>query len=151
MKHAGGRPPLYDSPEKMQDVIDEYFAECDNRIKEIHTKEGDSVGVNVPEPYTMSGLAYALGMSRQTVIDYKNKDEFLDTIKRARARVERDVERRLMEGTTGAAGPIFNLKNNFSWRDKSEVESSGEITHKFEDMDDEELERAIKARQDKLA
>lgn len=119
-----GRPPKYKTPEEMQVVIDEYFAECDNRLKEIHTKEGDSVAVCIPEPYTMSGLAYALDMSRQALLEYNKKDQFLVTIKRARARVERDVERRLLEGTVGAAGPIFNLKNNFGWKDKSEIENT---------------------------
>lgn len=35
--------------------------------------------------------------------------------------------------------------------DKLEVESSGEITHKYEELTDEELDRAIKARQDRLS
>lgn len=119
-----GKPLIFKTVEELQAAVDQYFDECDNRMKEIHTKEGEAVAITVPEPYTMSGLAYALGISRQTLIDYENRDEYVDTIKRARARVERDVERRLLEGTSGAAGPIFNLKNNFGWKDKKELEAT---------------------------
>lgn len=34
--------------------------------------------------------------------------------------------------------------------DKLEVDNTGEITHKYEDMTDEQLEQAIKARQDRI-
>jgi len=121
MSAPNGRPPKFKTVKDMQTAIDDYFDECDNRIKEIHTKEGDGFAITVPEPYTMAGLAYALDMSRQALIDYTHKDGFLDAIKKARARVERDVERRLMEGQN-QTGAIFNLKNNFGWRDKTEID-----------------------------
>ena len=101
-----GRPPKFASVDDMQNAIDSYFAEC--RVED--------------KPCTMSGLAYALDLSRQALLDYANKDEFLDAIKRARQKVEIDVERRLMSGSA-VAGAIFNLKNNFGWRDKTEVEN----------------------------
>ncbi len=85
--NKGGRPPIFSDPEEMAQAIDEYFAECDNRIKEIHTKEGDAVGVTVPEPYTMSGLAYAIGMDRDTLLAYSTKDKFSGTVKRAKNKV----------------------------------------------------------------
>jgi hypothetical protein len=68
----------------------------------------------------MSGLARRLGMSRRTLVDYANKDEFLLTIKEARNRVEEDVESRMNEKHTFTPGLIFNAKNNFDWKDKSE-------------------------------
>lgn len=37
------------------------------------------------------------------------------------------------------------------WRDKTEIENSGEITHKFEELDDDALNRAIKAREDRIS
>lgn len=47
---------------------------------------------------------------------------------------------------------IFWLKNRRKeiWRDKHEVDNTGEVTHKWEEMDDEQLDRAIKARQDSV-
>lgn len=38
---------------------------------------------------------------------------------------------------------IFNMKNRFNWRDKQDVEHSGQINHA--DMTEEELERRIAA------
>ena len=73
----------------------------------------------------MSGLALALGVDRKTLLTYSKKDEFLPTIKEAKERVHQDVETRLME--KNATGAIFNLKNNFDWKDKSEVEGEHKL------------------------
>lgn len=119
-----GRPPKFKTPEEMQKAIDKFFDDCDNRIKQIITKRGDLIDTVVPAPYTMSGLAMALGMSRQALVTYSHKDTFLDTIRAARSRCEKDIENRLME-TTNQTGAIFVLKNNFGWRDQLDLEHSG--------------------------
>lgn len=124
-KHAGGRPPLYKTPEEMQVIIDEYFQWCDDRAVKIWDDAKKSeIMISSPAPYTMSGLARRLGMSRQTLIDYKNKDEFVDAIKKARDRVEEDIEIRMNEKHTFTPGLIFNAKNNFGWKDKTEVDTN---------------------------
>jgi len=122
MTHPGGRPKLYDSPEQLQADIEEYFTNCDNRLVQGYDDKTNSQFAYIsPEPYTMSGLALALGMDRKSLLNYSKDEKFFPAIKAARNRVESDVERRLMEGkaTTGA---IFNLKNNFDWKDKSETD-----------------------------
>ena len=48
------RPKLYDSKEQMEKIINAYFESCDEKEK----------------PYTMSGLANALEMCRQSLINY---------------------------------------------------------------------------------
>ena len=65
-----GRPMKYKSVKAMQNDIDNYFKECDASGR----------------PYTVSGLAYALGTNRQTLLNYEENEEFFDTIKRAKAR-----------------------------------------------------------------
>lgn len=102
-KHPGGRPPKYKTVEEMQVKIDRYFLDCDK----------DN------EPYTVTGLALALDMSRQDLINYSNKEEFFDTIKRAKMKVENYLEKRLINDTS-TSGIIFNLKNNYGWKDKQE-------------------------------
>lgn len=122
-KNPVGRPLAFDSQEELQAKIDEYFAHCDNRIKEVYNKElGDHITISNPEPYTMGGLGVFLGVDRQTILNYEKKDEYFGTIKAARARVEADVERRMNDKETFTPGLIFNAKNNFGWKDKSEVD-----------------------------
>lgn len=104
---AGGRPLKYKSVKTMQTDIDKYFKECDASGR----------------PYTVSGLAYALGTNRQTLINYEGKDEFVDTIKRAKARIELFNEELLYNKDVSTTGVIFNLKNNYGWKDKQEIEA----------------------------
>lgn len=102
-----GRPMKYNSVDDMQRDIDEYFAECDENGK----------------PYTVSGLAYALGTTRRTLLDYEDKDGFSHTIKKAKAKIERFNEEMLYAKDVSTAGVIFNLKNNYGWKDKQEIEA----------------------------
>lgn len=126
-----GRPLKYKTVAELQKAIDEYFDYCDNRSKSMYVKEmGDNIQISDPAPYTMSGLALALGIDRKTLLSYSYKDIFSPHVKAARNRVEQDVETRLMEGRN-QAGAIFNLKNNFDgWKDKTEVDNnhSGEVS-----------------------
>jgi hypothetical protein len=77
-------------------------------------------------PYTITGLALALHTTRDLLIDYEDKDEFSDTIKEAKAKCHMYAEIALYGGS--ATGPIFSLKNNYGWKDKSEqdITSNGE-------------------------
>ena len=120
-KHAGGRPLAFKSVEELQTKIDEYFAYCDNKTKEIHSdKLGDMV-VPDPEPYALSGLAVWLGVDRRTLLNYESKDEFFPTIKQAKSRVEADLERRMNHKDTFTPGLIFNVKNNFGWIEQPQM------------------------------
>lgn len=108
-----GRPPKYTSVEEVQAIIDDYFT------TDAYVGEGDNRQY-IP---TMAGLAYALDLSRQGLLEYSNKDEFSDAIKRARHKIEIALEQRL--AGQAVTGTIFNLKNNFGWRDKTEQELTG--------------------------
>ena len=118
-----GRPLKYTSVEDMQRDIDKYFAECDEQKR----------------PYTVSGLAYALGTNRQTLINYEEKSEFIDTIKSAKAKIERFNEEMLYSKDISTVGVIFNLKNNYGWKDKQEIEADvkNDVTINIELSDDE--------------
>jgi len=69
---------------------------------------------------TMSSLAVALGLSRNTLVEYSKKDAFHDAIKEAKILVEASQEDHLLNGKN-QVGSIFSLKNNFAWRDDKEV------------------------------
>ena len=75
------------------------------------------------KPFTVSGLAFALNMTRETLLDYqKNKnDEFSDIIMRAKQMCEIYAEERLYD-KDGANGAKFVLSNNYArWSAKSEI------------------------------
>jgi len=127
MSNPVGRPLRFKTADELQAVVDEYFDWCNNRTKSVFIKDmGDNIEVSNPAPYTMSGLARRIGLSRQALSEYGHRDEFGDTIVEARNRVQEDIETRLME-TSNQSGAQFNLKNNFGWKDKSEVEVSGDF------------------------
>lgn len=100
-KHAGGRPPMFATPEAMQTAIDAYFVE----------KTRDE------KPFTVCGLALYIGFcSRQSLFEYGNKPEFTDIIKAAKSKIEEQLEENLHG--PGCTGSIFNLKANYGWRDQ---------------------------------
>ncbi|WP_333664712.1 terminase small subunit [Desulfobacter postgatei] len=105
-----GRPMMWPDPEALDIAIAEYFADCDER----------------GAPYTIPGLAYSLGfIDRRALIAYAGRPEFSDTIKRARARIERQRVENLVAGNGSTPGQIFDLKNNFGYADKIESTISG--------------------------
>ena len=95
-----GRPRKYKTVDKLNEAIDNFFA---NRDKE-------------EKPYTITGLAYALGFdSRQSIYDYIDRnDDFSYIVKRATLFIEDTVEQRLFGNNS--SGSMFWLKNR-GWRD----------------------------------
>ena len=132
-KTAVGRPPKYNSKEEIQEKVDCYFESCEGKVlkdddgKVILDKYGQPIIVG-SRPPTMTGLALALGFnSRQSLLNYEAKKEFLDTITRAKAKVEQYTEERLFD-RDGANGAKFSLTNNFKgWNEKTEVAVSGSL------------------------
>lgn len=103
MRKRTGRPKKYTKKEEIEGKIEEYFNNCD-----IHNK-----------PYTVTGLGLALDMSRQDLINYSKDKEFFDTIKKAKLKIENYLEEHLVTDSS-VTGIIFNLKNNYNWKDKQE-------------------------------
>jgi len=109
-----GRPLKFATPELLQEKIEAYFKKCEDKGE---------------KPF-ITELAYYLDTSRETLCNYEEKEPYFDTIKRAKMRCELELERNLIEGKVNPTGSIFNLKNNYGWRDKTEVENEhkGEMT-----------------------
>lgn len=139
-----GRPPMYNTKEEIQEKIDAYFEECKGTV--LTDKDGvlmlDKYGMPIvinAKPLTITGLAIALGFnSRQTLLNYQDKEEFMDTITRAKAIVEQYAEERLFD-KDGANGAKFSLANNFEgWKEKQQIEADvkGKTEIKIELVDD---------------
>ena len=133
-----GRPLMYKTKEELQEKIDAYFEVCKGRVLTdddgipYRDKNGIPIFIEVRPP-TITGLALALGFaSRQALLNYEGREEFNDTITRAKSRVECYAEERLFD-KDGANGAKFNLANNFKgWKEKQEID--GKIGFKLEDM-----------------
>ena len=124
-----GRPPKYTTVEEVEEIIEEYF-KTDAIVTE---------GENKHFRPTVSGLAYALNLSRQGLLEYQGKEAFSDTIKRAKQRVHMTLEQKLYGNSV--TGLIFNLKNNFGWKDATETTHAGSVG--YHDVTEEELDRRI--------
>lgn len=126
-----GRPKKFNSAEEMQEKIDNYFSSC-FIIK--YDDEGNIAEMKRIRAWTMSGLADALDMSRQSLINYSKDDEFFDTITRARRKIEIYNEE-MIYSKEKYNGARFSLENNFGWKENKSVEHSGEIkTKRLEDL-----------------
>lgn len=116
---AGGRPLKFESVKELDDKIEEYFKKTpDTEI-------------------TITGLALALDCDRHTIQDYKERDEFSTSIKKAYLKVENAYERSLRKN--GRTGDIFALKN-FGWQDKQEISAEVDNRNNYERLTDEEID-----------
>lgn len=125
---------LYNLPEidthNPQDVVDrtnEYFSICNK---------------NDMKP-SIAGYAFALGLDRMTVFSIikgkiKRAPSIIDTIKRAQALINAQMEDYMQNGKINPASGIFLMKNNMGYRDETEVVlSPGEVKKSIEELTEE--------------
>jgi len=119
----GGRPLKFKTVKNLEDAIEAYFNSCWKDEYETDSKGHVIVGTDGAlmshkvqiKPYTIGGLAVALKTNRQTLLNYAKRDAYFDTISRARAAIEAYAEESLFTPKI-SSGVIFNLTNNFGWR-----------------------------------
>ncbi len=162
-KNKVGRPLKFKTEKELQKKIDAFFADCDPHIvmqwAMVKKTQKNGKVVMVPErvqavseqvPYTITGLAMALDTTRDTLLDYSKKEEFSDTITRAKIKIHFYAEKTLWDPKC-ANGMAFNLKNNWGWKDQSEVKNiNRDIPTGLEDLTDEELDEYIKQNKAKV-
>jgi hypothetical protein len=169
-KNKGGRPLKFKTAKELQEKIEEYFSSCfkpvyNKRLTDEYRKRTKKISPTpnpveedyewVPEldhegnlvytqetPFTVTGLALHLGTTRDLLLDYEEKEEFSDTIKEAKLKIHQYAEEYLFNGKNQTSA-IFNLKNNWGWKEKSEVIVDTPVT-------DETRERAQDAINDYL-
>jgi len=99
-----GRPLKFKTVKELEDKIDAYFKDTPK------------------DEWTITGLALALDTSRKVLCEYDDKDEYSNTIKKAKLKVENGYEIDLKK--SGRTGSIFALKN-FGWVDKQDLGIGG--------------------------
>ena len=133
-----GRPPKYKSKEEIEEKIEQYFKDCEGHPltdcegNQVYNKWGYPVIVD-KRPPTVTGLALALGFTnRLSLLNYQGKEEFVNTITRAKARVEQYAEERLFD-KDGSGGAQFSLRNNFKgWN--GEQETNADTLEKLDEV-----------------
>ena len=119
-----GKPLMFKTPEILEAKINAYFDYCDNFEIDVPIyKKGVQVGTakeKKPKKYTIAGLARWLDCDRRTLVDYTEREEYLPTLKRAKLRIEEQLEEALYGNSV--TGIIFNLKNNYGWKDEKNLD-----------------------------
>lgn len=108
----------YKTEEQLKKGIDAYFKDCEKR----------------KAPYTMSGLALALGIERKTLVNYAEREMFYSLIKDAKDKVQKQLEENALCGKGNSTFTIFNLKNNYGWTDEQKVETKIQSNGILEDL-----------------
>ena len=105
--------------DNMKIAIENYFETCDQNILTVR-------GEKISEPYTVEGLALALDLTMEGLLNYekaKGYEPFFGTIKKAKLRIQ---GQKVLNGLIGRSNPtitIFDLKNNHGYKDKQEIET----------------------------
>lgn len=106
LAHPGGRPPKFTNVDDLQLLIDNYFNEIEN---------SDEIA-------DIEGMCMRLDISRETLNQYQQKEEFSDAIKRAKTKIFQIKKQMAMKGRLNPIIFIFDAKNNHNYVDKQEIE-----------------------------
>lgn len=141
------RPRKLQDPAKVQKIVDKYFKDCQANVilsgKRVRAK-GETVLIEVTEPFTLTGLALALDVHPDVLTRYTDEDnsqahevqdeteedkenlaDIRSILKRARVKVEQYM---ITQGAVGALEPriiALMLASNFGHSTKEEVKHSG--------------------------
>lgn len=147
-EYSPGRPMKFQDIDELRAMILEYFKNAaphweeqteyidrrDPKSGKIIIEDGKVIQDKVvrkvktrQKPLTVTGLAVALGTSRDVLLDYETTysekyPEFSNTIKEAKEQIKAYAEESLFG--TNTAGVIFSLKNNWGFKDKYETENT---------------------------
>lgn len=150
-----GKAPAY-TPKQLDKAVDDYFKSITRtaplydsvfagkddkgvniyeQVPRLNDKGEQVYGTEYFEHPSIIKLAAYLKVNRDTVWDYSKRDGYGDTIKRAKEKIESYLEDRLYGNNV--TGIIFNLKNNYGWKDRQEIDANINVTKGLEDWLDE--------------
>ena len=131
-----GRPRKFKSNKALKMAIEEYFDKIsytkiatDEDGKELIADSGKPIMMRqFVRPPTVTGLCLHLGIDRSTWQNYCDTEkhpEFAEVTMMAAGIMESYLEEELLIRAK-PQGIIFNLQNNYGWREKNEVKVDGE-------------------------
>ena len=157
-----GAPRSYDTPEKLEKAIGKYFKSITRMVEatemvDTGEKDGDGHKIYAPQPIknslgktvmveqfivppTLWDLCQSLGICESTWENYCDPEkhpEFLGATMRARGRLRAWNQKELLtrEGKN-LKGIIFNLENNYGYREKHDIQHRG-IEEFLQDLGEE--------------
>lgn len=119
-----GRPRIWPTPEDLLKECEAYFEKAKEEKDPIH----------------IEGLCAHLNVARNTLLNYSKAEgfeEYFKVVEWAKGQILSDLVTRSMTGKHNPAGTIFNLKNNYGYTDKTE------INHKLEDKGVKEIKYVL--------
>lgn len=158
-EYKAGRPFKFTDPAELRMNIQAYFDRCDPHLEmqiehtNSWTKEGRALlekreVYTKQEPYLITGLAEALGVTPETLKAYKDPNHYNDTIPEdVRQEIIRSIEdaylkvhkfnERALYSTSTFGGAKFNLTNNFGWQEKIVNENTNkDVSSTLNELDD---------------
>lgn len=132
---AGWRPKIFKTEKELESLIQDYFDSItmdiprtdDIREPVLNNAWEQIIDTEYTSIPSILWLCEYLDIHRSTLIEYEEQKEFSNTIKKAKQRIEKYNAEQLYRKEQ-VTGIIFNLKNNFDWKDKSEVDQKTEHT-----------------------
>lgn len=132
---TAGRPTKY-KPEYPQMLIDFMSGKGEDVIKPI-VVDKEIVEHKLGElPNFFEDFAVKIGVTTSTLAEWRNThQEFSEAYKLCKDIQLSRMVKGSISGAYNSSASIFALKNMAGWRDKQEVEHSGEITLNFDEKD----------------
>lgn len=124
-----GRPRKY-TRKGLREALEHYFRSISRTVaardaagRIIRNDDGEEFRtVEYAVPPSITGLCLRLGIDRSTWQNYCDSRETAELCREARLRIEAYLEQELLTRRKGLQGVIFNLQNNYGWKQKQEVE-----------------------------
>ena len=124
----GGRPKSFKSPKDMAGKIAAWLADAEKRSKQIVTKSGAIVEVNMPAPVLIESFCKFCGITKTTFYEYASKPEYKALTDFVQQSSEEYLVRQCVEGPAGNKAD-FVLKNAFGgeWSDTKTLDFAKDI------------------------
>ena len=123
----GGKPLIYETPEKLQAAVDRYFIYCqgekalDNEGNPIITKYGFLYSRD-PIPPTVEGMCVYIGFNaKQTWYNYAEREEYIDVVTRARLKFEQYNTESLYDRDR-FKGAERTLVHHYGWEPANQIQ-----------------------------
>lgn len=127
-----GRPRKFNEPEEFIKLANEYFQYVDeNPLISIDFKGKDATECEIPKmrPYTIQGFCNFIGIHRDTLNEYKKRDDFSTVI----SHIVQIIENQQFEGaSSGFLNPNI-IARSLGLIDKKEVEVDGNVRYILQD------------------